>query len=214
MRMSTTSDRVPARAACFGAFAARSGGECAVRAMVLRRREPTVAPRHLIEEPVVAFGRIAARIGGAGNRGVSLLEMLLVIALIAAASLLAAAAFTGGFKGMQLRSTAKEIAAQVRYTRTQAIASGQPQRFVIDPQARTWQAPNGRNGEIPPSLGVVFTGAREVRPSEGEGAIMFFADGAATGGRIRLTLERAAWDIDVAWLTGEVRLRRSGADTP
>jgi len=153
-------------------------------------------------------------VGGAGNRGVSLLEMLLVIALIAAASLLAAAAFTGGFKGMQLRSTAKEVAAQLRYTRTQAIASGQPQRFVIDPQARTWQAPNGRNGEIPPSLGVVFTGAREVRPSEGEGAIMFFADGAATGGRIRLTLERAAWDIDVAWLTGEVRLRRSGADTP
>ena len=140
--------------------------------------------------------------------------MLLVIALIAAASLLAAAAFTGGFKGMQLRSTAKEVAAQVRYTRTQAIATGQPQRFVIDPQARRWQAPNGRSGEIPASLGVVFTGAREVRPSQSEGAIMFFADGAATGGRIRLTLERAAWDIDVAWLTGEVRLRRAGMDAP
>ncbi len=153
-----------------------------------------------------------ARRGRGDIRGVSLLEMLLVIALIAAASLLAAAAFTGGLKGMQLRSTAKEVASQMRYTRTQAIATGQAQRFVIDPQKRRWQAPNGRSGEIPQSLGVVFTGAREAQPSPGEGAIMFFPDGAATGGRISLTLERAVWEIDVAWLTGEVRLRRAGVE--
>ena len=50
---------------------------------------------------------------GRRMRGVSLLEMLLVVGLIAAASLLAAAAFTGGFAGAQLRSSAKEIAAQL-----------------------------------------------------------------------------------------------------
>lgn len=146
------------------------------------------------------------------QHGVSLIEMLLVIALIAVASLLAASAFTGGLKGMQLRSAAREVATQLRYTRTRAIASGQPQRFSIDPQAHAWQAPDGRNGTIPDSLGIVFTGAREVQPTRGEGAIMFFPDGAATGGRIRLTLQRAAWDIDVAWLTGEVKLRRAESD--
>ena len=166
--------------------------------------------------PCPKHGSIHRPIRGPRRRagGVSLLEMLLVVALIAAASLLAAAAFSGGVGGMQLRSSAKEIAAQLRYTRTQAISTGAPQKFVIDPRAHTWQAPNGRSGEIPPDLGVVFTGARQLQPSPGEGAIMFFADGAATGGRIRLTLERAAWDIDVAWLTGEVRLRRAGMDAP
>ena len=159
-----------------------------------------------------ATERRFARSGRGDSRGASLLEMLLVIALIAAASLLAAAAFSGGIKGMQLRSTAKEVASQVRYTRTQAIATGQAQRFVIDPQNRLWRAPNGRSGEIPASLGVEFIGAREAQPRAGEGAIMFFADGAATGGRISLTLERAAWEIDVAWLTGEVKLRRAGVD--
>lgn len=211
MRTSTTSDADAPRAAGFDAFAARSDGELAPgrgRAQAMPRLSRLARARVIARrgaQPLRACMR---------NRGASLLEMLLVIALIAAASLLAAAAFTGGLKGMQLRSTAKEVAAQVRYTRTQAIATGQPQRFVIDPQARRWQAPNGRRGEIPQALGVVFTGAREVRPSQGEGAILFFADGAATGGRIRLTLERAAWDIDVAWLTGEVRLRRGGADAP
>lgn len=143
--------------------------------------------------------------------GVSLLEMLLVVALIAAASVLAAAAFSGGVGGMQLRASAKEIAAQLRYTRTQAISTGAPQKFVIDPQAHTWQAPNGRSGEIPPDLGVVFIGARQLQPSPGEGAIMFFADGASTGGRIQVSLKGAAWKIDVAWLTGQVKLRRAEA---
>jgi len=142
------------------------------------------------------------------NRGVSLLEMLLVVALLATISVLAATAMTGGFAGMQLRSEAKKITAQLRYTRTQAIATGQPQRFTIDPEARTWTAPGNRRGEIPGKLGIHFTGAREVQPRRGEGAIVFFPDGASTGGRVQLSARQAAMNIDVTWLTGEVRLRR------
>ncbi|QDH70990.1 type II secretion system protein XpsH [Marilutibacter alkalisoli] len=142
-------------------------------------------------------------------RGVSLVEMLMVVALFAVASLLAAAAMGGGYRGMQLRSSAKEVASQLRYTRAQALATGQPQRFVIDPQAHRWEAPNGKSGTIPSAIGIHFTGAREAQPSEGQGAVLFFADGAATGGRVQLSIERAAWNIDVAWLTGEVRLRRA-----
>lgn len=144
--------------------------------------------------------------------GISLLEMLLVVALIAATSLIAAAAFSGGFRGMQLRSAAKEVAAQLRFTRTQAIATGEPQTFEIDPQAHTWRAPDGHEGEIPEMLEISFYGARQVQPAEGVGAIMFFEDGAATGGRIQLGLEQAAWNIDVAWLTGEVELSRAEAE--
>lgn len=143
-------------------------------------------------------------------RGFTLLETLLVVALLAIAATLAAAAVTGGFRGMELRSTAKEIAAHLRFTRARAIATGQPQRFTIDPQGHAWRAPDGREGEIPRRLAVEFTGAREVQPSEGEGAIVFFPDGAATGGRVRLSLDGAAWEVDVAWLTGEVTLARAG----
>lgn len=146
-------------------------------------------------------------------RGVSLLEMLLVVALLAAISVLAAGAMTGGFAGMQLRNQAKQITAQLRYTRTQAIATGQSQRFTIDPQAHTWTAPNDRHGDIPEKLRVRFIGAREVQPRQGEGAIVFFPDGASTGGRVQLSAKKAAMNIDVTWLTGEVRLRR-GEVTP
>lgn len=144
--------------------------------------------------------------------GFSLLEIMLVIAIIALASLIAAAALTGGMDGFKLRSSARVVAAQLRYTRAQALATGEPQRFVIDPQAHTWTAPKGRHGEIPKRLGIVFTGARELQPSRGQGAILFFADGASTGGRVQLQIKRAAWNIDVTWLTGQVRLRRVEAE--
>lgn len=144
-------------------------------------------------------------------RGFSLLEMMLVIGIIALASLLAASAMTGGLDGQRLRSSSKQIAAQLRYTRAQAIATGAPQRFVIDPHAHTWQAPKQRHGEIPRQLGIVFTGAREIQPSRGEGAVMFFPDGASTGGRVQLRAQRVAWNIDVSWLTGQVKLTRTEA---
>lgn len=138
-------------------------------------------------------------------RGVSLLEMLLVVGLIAIAGMLAAMVLTGGIDGMRLRSNARQIAAQLRYTRTQAIATGVPQRFLIDPQRHRWQAPNGRHGEVPPSLAIQFTGARQLQPRSDIGAIQFFADGASSGGRIDLSVQKAGWRIDVGWITGEVK---------
>lgn len=153
-------------------------------------------------------------IGKSNSRGFTLLEIVLVMAIIALASVLAAAAMTGGFKGMQLKASAKEIASNLRYTRTQAIATGQPQRFVIDPVKHAWLAPNSHHGSIPDKVGIEFTGAREAQANgapSGQGAIEFFPDGAATGGRIRLTTGTAAWDIDVAWLTGQVKLRQGSA---
>ena len=143
--------------------------------------------------------------------GFTLLEVLVVLVIIAMATTLAAMALGGGLDGMRLRSSSKEIAAQLRYTRTQAIATGQPQRFSIDPRAHRWQGPGKRHGKIPASLGVEFTGAREVQPRAGAGGILFFPDGASTGGRIQLSVKRAALRVDVAWLTGEVTLARAAS---
>ena len=141
-------------------------------------------------------------------RGFSLLEVILVLAIVALASLLAAAAIGGGADGMRLRSAAKEVAAGLRHTRAQALAAGEAQRFVIDPEAHTWTAPKQRDGALSDKLSIVFTGAREVQPEEGVGAIVFFPDGASTGGRVQLAIGEAAWQVDVAWLTGQVRVSR------
>lgn len=141
-------------------------------------------------------------------RGFSLLEVLVVVMLMAVAGLLAAGIIGGGVERLQVRSAAKDIAANLRFTRAHAIATGAPQRFTINPATRAWQAPRDRGGRIPERFEVAFTGAREVQPRADEGAIVFFEDGASTGGRVRLETAGARWDVDVAWLTGEVRIHR------
>lgn len=142
----------------------------------------------------------------ASMAGVSLLEMLLVVALIAVVSLLSAMAMGGGRDGMRLRGAAKEVAAQLRHARTVAISTGTPQSFSIDPRQQRWEGAKGRHGTLPDEVAVAFTGAREVQPQAGVGAIRFFDDGASTGGRIDLSLREAAWRIEVSWITGEVRV--------
>ena len=152
-----------------------------------------------------------------GRAGFTLLEMLVVLAIIAAASLLAMSAFGGGLRGMQQRAAAKELAAQLRFARAVAISSGRAQDVVIDPRARSWRGARGRSGRLPGGGEVVFTGAGAARfgLEDGKGVVRFFPDGAATGGRIRLLAgepgQRGGWDVDVRWLTGEVRLRRAQA---
>ena len=145
------------------------------------------------------------------SRGFSLLELLVVMMLVAATGVLAAGVLGGGFARMELRGHARDITAQLRFTRARALASGEPQTFSIDPAAHRWQAAEGRSGEVPESLEIRFFGAREVQPAEGVGAVVFFGDGASTGGRVRLSRDTAGFDIDVAWLTGEVAMRRMEA---
>jgi len=143
------------------------------------------------------------------QRGFTLLEIVVVMVIIAAAAVLGVMALTGGSERAQLHASTKQIAANLRYTRAQAIATGLPQRFTIDPRGHAWQAPNGRHGKVPEALGINFTGARQAQAQADIGAILFFDDGASTGGRVQIAGKRAAWNVDVAWLTGEVTLRRS-----
>ena len=145
-------------------------------------------------------------------RGFTLIEIVVVVALIAMITLVVFAAMSGGMDGLKLRSTAKALANELRFARAQAIATGTVQRFAIVPDARTWTGARDRHGELPKTYAVKFLGVRQVQTRQGEGTILFFEDGASTGGRIQLKVKNAAWNVDVAWLTGEVSVHRAGRD--
>lgn len=138
--------------------------------------------------------------------GVTLLEMLLVIVLVAAMAGLAAAALHGGLDGTRLRTAARQVGAELRFARVRALASGQVQRFELDLGDGRWRGANGHRGRLPEGMRLRFTGARQVQPREGSGSIVFFPDGASSGGRIELALRQASWRVDVTWMTGEVRV--------
>ncbi|TAA10054.1 type II secretion system protein GspH [Pseudoxanthomonas winnipegensis] len=146
--------------------------------------------------------------------GFTLIEVLVVIALIALIGTLTAVAMSGGLQGLRLRGATREVAAQLRFTRAQAIATGQPQRFTIDPAAHRYSAPGKREGRLPEQLGVRFYGARQAAAQPGQGAIVFYPDGASTGGQLELVAGQATRRLSVAWLTGEVRVDGQAGGAP
>jgi len=139
------------------------------------------------------------------QRGFSLLEVLLVAVLIAAVGTVTVFSLSGGMEGLRLRSVTREMSNELRHARARAIASGQTQRFELDVNAHTWSTGTGKRGQWPEALDVRFTGARELQPRAEVGAIVFFADGASSGGRIELYQGEARMQIEVNWLTGQVR---------
>lgn len=147
-------------------------------------------------------------------RGLSLIEVLVVVALIAVIAGLAASVMGRALPGQQLRGTAREIAGQLRFTRAQAIATGREQTFSLDLVERRWQAAGDRQGQVPEELELIATTARQPQAQDRRATVRFFPDGAATGGRFVLKRGNAAWRIDVAWLTGEVTLSRGEGPPP
>lgn len=147
------------------------------------------------------------------SAGFTLLELLLVVAVMAGALALVGGAVAGALPGQQLRDSTARLAAELRATRARAVATGEDQVFRLDPAARRWASgpEDGkarRAGVLPEALSLRATVAREAQPGPDEAAIRFFADGTSSGGRIVLSRDGAAWRIDVAWLTGAVRVER------
>ena len=141
-------------------------------------------------------------------QGFTLVELVVVVLLIAAMTGIGAMVIGSALPGPQLRGAAKELAGQLRFTRAQAIATGREQVFTLDVAGGRWTAADRRSGELPDDIALRVITARGESPADDVAAVRFFPDGAATGGRIVLAIDDAAWRIDVGWLTGEVTLSR------
>ena len=165
----------------------------------------------MFTRPCAAVAPSALRASAAGF---TLIEVLVVVGLMALAVTLFAGVLIGALPGQQLRDATGRVAAEMRVTRARAIATGVDQSFTLDTASREWRSgPSDgsdarRQGRIDERLAVGATVAREEQPGPGIAAIRFFADGSSTGGRVVLRRGDAAWRIDVAWLTGTVRVER------
>ncbi len=146
--------------------------------------------------------------GARRTRGFTLLEILLVMVLAALMTGLAAGLLGVGRSGRQLREATHTIATELRYARSRALSTGQPQRFEMDLDSRTWTAAGNHHGTLPSSLKITFDGVRQEQTTARNAAIRFFPDGSATGGRISVRTRGVGARVDVRWLTGEVTQAR------
>ena len=145
------------------------------------------------------------------QNGFTLLEVLVVLALLAMTYALIPPMINIGGSTTELKAVARQVAAGLRNARSQAIVSRSETTLTVDVEARNFRLTgNSKLFKLPHQAEIgVFTAQGEVM-GENIAAIRFYPDGSSTGGRVTLAMGARKYDIDVDWLTGQVEI----LDTP
>lgn len=137
-------------------------------------------------------------------KGFTLIEMVVVLAVLAAMLLLIAGQGPPASRGLAARAAAGELAASLREARSRAIVEDRPVSLVVDLAERRYRIGDRPPVELPPDLAIaLFTVQGEVRNAN-EAGIRFEPDGSSTGGRIELGDGSGRLQIGIDWLTGGV----------
>ncbi len=136
--------------------------------------------------------------------GFTLIEIVVVIALIGIVAVVAALSFSRSLSGARIEAASRDLVAALRYTRGQAIVKGQQKVLEIDLGANTYQAPGKGSVELPKDMELRLTTAEQELTGDMKGGIRFFPDGSSTGGNIAVVLGQREWKLNVGWLTGEI----------
>ena len=150
----------------------------------------------------------AQRAGIVRARGFTLIEIIVVIALIGVVATVAALSFSRSLSGARIEAASRDLVAALRYTRGQAIVKGEQKVLTLDLENNTYQAPAKAAIDLPKDMELRLTTAQQELVDENKGGIRFFPDGSSTGGNIAVVLGEREWKINVGWLTGEITLDR------
>jgi general secretion pathway protein H len=141
---------------------------------------------------------------GRNQRGFTLLELLVVLAIIGFVVALVPGFVLRSQPQLDIEVAARAIADGMRRTRSEAVLRNRPQAFALDVEARMFRAGDDTPVRIDDGVALSFRTARAQLLSEGVGQIRFFPDGSSTGGLIRLVQGDARADVRSDWLTGLV----------
>jgi general secretion pathway protein H len=134
-----------------------------------------------------------------GNRGLTLLELLVVLAIMV---LLAGAwpfAAPRLFPTQQLRNESQKLIAALRGARMTARLSGAPQTIDLIQGGNGYQA-KSESHQLP--TGVIA----RIRGDAGSQSVLFFSDGSSTGAAIDLQFSNRTMRIEVGKITGRAEL--------
>lgn len=149
------------------------------------------------------------------QRGLTLVEMLVALAILGVVATVAVPFAAGGREDRELRAAARDVAAELGRTRMAAILQNRTQRFaaeVVSGSYRARDAPVART--VPAGVRLSLLTTAEDREGETAGMIRFFPDGSSGGGGVVLENGNRRYDVVVDWLTGKVSIGETGVSRP
>ncbi|HTI48527.1 MAG TPA: GspH/FimT family pseudopilin [Casimicrobiaceae bacterium] len=141
-------------------------------------------------------------------RGVTLLELLIVLALMALITGITLPMFGGnGVSTTELRGSARELAAGLRAARSEAVAQRRETFLVLDVAGKRFKVDQDpREHPLPKNVELKLFTAQNDLVDANVGSIRFFPDGGSNGGRITVASGTRKFEVDVDWLTGRVAI--------
>jgi general secretion pathway protein H len=142
------------------------------------------------------------------QRGFTLLELLIVLALMALIAGITLPMFGGsGVSTTELRGSARQLAAGLRTARSEAVAQRRETFLVLDVAGKRFKVDQDpREHSLPKNLELKLFTAQNDLVDANVGAIRFFPDGGSNGGRITVASGTRKFEVDVDWLTGRVAI--------
>ena len=139
--------------------------------------------------------------------GVTLLELLIVLSIMAVLAALVVPRCTGGVSTSELMGATREVAAGLRLARSEALATRKETRLLFDLEQRTFRVePDPRVRTLPKQIELKLFTAQSDLLSDKVGAIRFCPDGGSNGGRVTLAVGERKYNVDIDWLTGRVAI--------
>ena len=154
---------------------------------------------------LVALRWPRARVRPVQQRGFTLMELMVVFAIVALIVGVVPFAFSRLNESTQYRDTVRTMLSQMRGARYRAMAEGREIRFSVNLNQRTYGVYGGLPCALPEALQMRATVAGIELTGQGEASIRFLPSGGATGGSIEvLRTSGAGTRLRVDWLSGRV----------
>ena len=141
--------------------------------------------------------------------GFTLIEMLVVLAILVLVAGVAMPLLSGGSDGLRLQMASSELASAFRATRSAAILRHTETTLLIDVDRRTFRSNVVAPRVFAPGIDAKLTFAAGIGATPSDGGFRFFSDGSSTGGDVLLSLHGQQSRLCIDWLTG--RVLRDGA---
>ena len=146
---------------------------------------------------------------GRGEHGFTLFELLVVLAVLSLVLAVGLPRLVSALPGTETRRSASDLAATLKDARFLAIRRNVETAVVLDLAGRRYAVAGTRETHnLPSGLEVAMVVAGAGQADGRAGRISFYPDGSSSGGRISLSQGTHRYHVDVAWLTGRVRVTR------
>lgn len=142
-----------------------------------------------------------------GQAGFTLMELIVVLALIGLAAAVAAPRLGGVRETAALRSAALGLGTQLRAMHAAALRDNTDQALTIDVERRSfWTSADRRLHPLPPQMAISVWGPGLEKPTPRTVAIRFRPDGSACDANILLRQGERSAMLRVDWLTSATRI--------